>query len=60
MNDICSPMVILLDDEADAFWCFERAMRRLVFLLSILCIAPPLLSVLVFLAIILSIVRSFR
>ncbi|XP_024019171.1 TBC1 domain family member 15 [Morus notabilis] len=29
MNDICSPMVILLDDEADAFWCFERAMRRL-------------------------------
>ncbi|EXB53496.1 TBC1 domain family member 15 [Morus notabilis] len=30
MNDICSPMVILLDDEADAFWCFERAMRRLM------------------------------
>ncbi|XP_027169529.1 TBC1 domain family member 15 isoform X2 [Coffea eugenioides] len=29
MNDICSPMVILLDDEADAFWCFERAMHRL-------------------------------
>lgn len=29
MNDICSPMVILLYDEADAFWCFERAMRRL-------------------------------
>ncbi|KAJ4844047.1 hypothetical protein Tsubulata_013453 [Turnera subulata] len=29
MNDICSPMVILLEDEADAFWCFERAMRRL-------------------------------
>lgn len=29
MNDICSPMVVLLDDEADAFWCFERAMRRL-------------------------------
>ncbi|KAI9119174.1 hypothetical protein K1719_009849 [Acacia pycnantha] len=29
MNDICSPMVILLEDEADSFWCFERAMRRL-------------------------------
>ncbi|BBH10167.1 Ypt/Rab-GAP domain of gyp1p superfamily protein [Prunus dulcis] len=29
MNDICSPMVILIDNEADAFWCFERAMRRL-------------------------------
>lgn len=29
MNDICSPMVILLESEADAFWCFERAMRRL-------------------------------
>ncbi|XP_057965810.1 rab GTPase-activating protein 22 isoform X2 [Malania oleifera] len=29
MNDICSPIVVLLDDEADAFWCFERAMRRL-------------------------------
>ncbi|KAA3474922.1 TBC1 domain family member 15 isoform X2 [Gossypium australe] len=31
MNDICSPMVILLENEADAFWCFERAMRRLVY-----------------------------
>ncbi|XP_070016682.1 uncharacterized protein [Nicotiana sylvestris] len=29
MSDICSPMVILLESEADAFWCFERAMRRL-------------------------------
>ncbi|KAK4744287.1 hypothetical protein SAY87_010599 [Trapa incisa] len=29
MNDICSPMAILLENEADAFWCFERAMRRL-------------------------------
>ncbi|KAK6141647.1 hypothetical protein DH2020_024620 [Rehmannia glutinosa] len=29
MNDICSPLVILLEHEADAFWCFERAMRRL-------------------------------
>ncbi|KAL3647718.1 hypothetical protein CASFOL_008686 [Castilleja foliolosa] len=30
MNDICSPMVILFEHEADAFWCFERAMRRLM------------------------------
>ncbi|CAK9140602.1 unnamed protein product [Ilex paraguariensis] len=29
MSDICSPMVILLENEADAFWCFEHAMRRL-------------------------------
>lgn len=29
MNDICSPMIILLENEADAFWCFEHAMRRL-------------------------------
>ncbi|XP_019165314.1 PREDICTED: TBC1 domain family member 15 [Ipomoea nil] len=29
MSDICSPMVILFEDEADAFWCFEHAMRRL-------------------------------
>ena len=30
MSDLCSPMIVLLDDEADAFWCFERLMRRLV------------------------------
>lgn len=30
MSDICSPMIILLENEADAFWCFEHAMRRLV------------------------------
>ncbi|XP_057985021.1 uncharacterized protein LOC110663353 isoform X1 [Hevea brasiliensis] len=29
MNDICSPMVILLENEADAFWCFHRTMQRL-------------------------------
>ncbi|OVA19200.1 Rab-GTPase-TBC domain [Macleaya cordata] len=28
MSDLCSPMVILLENEADAFWCFERLMRR--------------------------------
>jgi len=35
MCDLCSPMIILLDDEADAFWCFERLMRRLVSILSV-------------------------
>lgn len=30
MSDICSPMVVLLENEADAYWCFERTMRRLV------------------------------
>ncbi|KAK6934405.1 Rab-GTPase-TBC domain [Dillenia turbinata] len=29
MSDLCSPMIILLQDEADAFWAFERLMRRL-------------------------------
>lgn len=29
MSDLCSPLVILLENEADAFWCFERIMRRL-------------------------------
>ncbi|KAK8622867.1 hypothetical protein V6N13_117766 [Hibiscus sabdariffa] len=30
MSDLCSPMIILLEHEADAFWCFERLMRRLM------------------------------
>uniref|UniRef100_A0A7C9ELW5 Rab-GAP TBC domain-containing protein n=1 Tax=Opuntia streptacantha TaxID=393608 RepID=A0A7C9ELW5_OPUST len=29
MSDLCSPMIILLDNESDSFWCFERLMRRL-------------------------------
>ncbi|XP_012460043.1 rab GTPase-activating protein 22 [Gossypium raimondii] len=29
MSDLCSPMIIILENEADAFWCFERLMRRL-------------------------------
>ncbi|KAI4338988.1 hypothetical protein MLD38_023981 [Melastoma candidum] len=29
MNDICSPMVMILEDEGDAFWCFYHAMRKL-------------------------------
>lgn len=33
-------MIILLEDEADAFWCFERLMHKLVF-----CCHLPLLLV---------------
>lgn len=29
MSDLCSPMTIVLEDEADAFWCFVHLMRRL-------------------------------
>ncbi|KAK4439832.1 TBC1 domain family member 15 [Sesamum alatum] len=29
MSDLCSPMIMLLEEEADAFWCFERMMRKL-------------------------------
>eukprot|EP01018_Ginkgo_biloba_P009886 Gb_18863 [translate_table: standard] len=29
MSDLCSPMVVLHTNEADAFWCFERLMRRM-------------------------------
>ncbi|VFQ95204.1 unnamed protein product [Cuscuta campestris] len=29
MSDLCSPMIILLDNEGDAFWCFQHLMRRL-------------------------------
>lgn len=29
MNDICSPLIILIENEADCFWCFDRAMRRM-------------------------------
>ncbi|XP_072968802.1 rab GTPase-activating protein 22-like [Typha angustifolia] len=29
MSDLCSPMTVLIENEADAFWCFERLMRRL-------------------------------
>ncbi|KAK6132901.1 hypothetical protein DH2020_033381 [Rehmannia glutinosa] len=44
MSDLCSPMIMLLEDEADAFWCFERLMRRLnsvekdiLLMVSLLC-----------------------
>ncbi|KAK7355945.1 hypothetical protein VNO80_15210 [Phaseolus coccineus] len=29
MNDICSPIIILIENEADCYWCFDRAMRRM-------------------------------
>ncbi|XP_039022322.1 TBC1 domain family member 15-like isoform X2 [Hibiscus syriacus] len=29
MSDLASPMIILLENEANAFWCFERMMCRL-------------------------------
>ncbi|KAK9041691.1 hypothetical protein V6N11_016781 [Hibiscus sabdariffa] len=29
MSDMCSPMIILLTNEADAFWCLERMMHRM-------------------------------
>uniref|UniRef100_A0A8R7QJF3 Rab-GAP TBC domain-containing protein n=1 Tax=Triticum urartu TaxID=4572 RepID=A0A8R7QJF3_TRIUA len=30
MSDLCSPISIILEHEADAFWCFKRLMRRVV------------------------------
>ncbi|XP_044421573.1 TBC1 domain family member 15 isoform X2 [Triticum aestivum] len=30
MSDLCSPISIILEHEADAFWCFERLMRRVL------------------------------
>ncbi|XP_020223201.1 TBC1 domain family member 15 isoform X2 [Cajanus cajan] len=29
MNDICSPLIMLIENEADCYWCFDRAMRRM-------------------------------
>ncbi|GAA0169060.1 GTPase-activating protein [Lithospermum erythrorhizon] len=29
MSDLSSPMIMVLDDEADSFWCFEHMMRKL-------------------------------
>ncbi|WOL12927.1 TBC1 domain family member 15-like [Canna indica] len=29
MTDLCSPIIIVIENEADAFWCFEHLMRRL-------------------------------
>ncbi|RWV90110.1 hypothetical protein GW17_00047711 [Ensete ventricosum] len=30
MSDLCSPIIIVIENEADAFWCFEHLMRRVV------------------------------
>ncbi|KAL8479484.1 hypothetical protein ACS0TY_026400 [Phlomoides rotata] len=29
MSDLLSPFVVLFDDDADAFWCFEMLLRRM-------------------------------
>lgn len=29
MSDLLSPFVVLFDDNADAFWCFERLLKRM-------------------------------
>ncbi|KAK9093168.1 hypothetical protein Syun_028079 [Stephania yunnanensis] len=31
MSDLLSPFVVLYEDDADAFWCFEMLMRRMMF-----------------------------
>lgn len=30
MSDLLSPFVVLYEDNADAFWCFEMLLRRMV------------------------------
>lgn len=30
MSDLLSPFVVLFEDDADAFWCFEMLLRRMV------------------------------
>lgn len=30
MSDLLSPFVVLYEDDADAFWCFEMLLRRMV------------------------------
>lgn len=34
MSDLLSPFVVLFEDNADAFWCFEMLLRRMVCLLT--------------------------
>jgi hypothetical protein len=31
MSDLLSPFVVIFEDDADAFWCFEMLLRRMVF-----------------------------
>lgn len=35
MSDLLSPFVVLFEDDADAFWCFEMLLRRMVIKLKI-------------------------
>uniref|UniRef100_A0A8R7UYB2 Rab-GAP TBC domain-containing protein n=1 Tax=Triticum urartu TaxID=4572 RepID=A0A8R7UYB2_TRIUA len=44
MSDLVSPFVVLYEDDADAFWCFEMLLRRMV-----ICIYVKLYCRLVFL-----------
>ncbi|XP_039126794.1 TBC1 domain family member 15-like isoform X2 [Dioscorea cayenensis subsp. rotundata] len=30
MSDLLSPFIVLYEDNADAFWCFEMLLRRMV------------------------------
>lgn len=30
MSDLLSPFVVIYEDDADAFWCFEMLLRRMV------------------------------
>lgn len=30
MSDLLSPFIVLFEDDADAFWCFEMLLRRMV------------------------------
>lgn len=30
MSDLLSPFVVLFENNADAFWCFEMLLRRMV------------------------------
>lgn len=32
MSDLLSPFIVLFEDNADAFWCFEMLLRRMVLL----------------------------
>lgn len=29
MSDLLSPFIVLFEDNADAFWCFEMLLRRM-------------------------------
>ena len=43
MSDLLSPFIVLYEDNADAFWCFEMLLRRMVNFMFILDLSPLLL-----------------